>query len=405
MVNMSNNSWTTLNVNSIQEYSYSAYGVYKDRFIVLAQRPNQYPKGNLKHITLYDIHTQKHRFLSDEYLPSYFKGTIVNDILYVFARNRPVQRLWLLSPTSKWQEAGAKLLHYPRAVISVKSHIYIFGDNGILHCYDTVDDKFTILSELPEGNVSYTVAAVAGKIYVLGGMNNSYEYDGYYYQDIYSYYGQIKTVHVFDIATRTWLRAPPLPIKNSCAAATTVMDRWIVVSGGQKRYEYESAPINKVYVFDILSHKWSESDVELNPPRAEHKCLTIGTKIVCVGGIDEFNHPKPMQTIEICDIIPEWRYERIKSCIRIRHLLDEGRAFPIIKNTTFKTRRTKNRNNTDMDKLLLEKMVMNVAGTKDIFLQTLFTKKTLDRLDEERVIHALFIELNLDMFRNVLSFI
>lgn len=356
MANVSKNSWTTLNNKNIEPYIYSAYGVYKNRFIVLARKPNQDQHENQKQILMYDVQTQTHTFLSGRHLSQYYNGTVLDDVLYVFTSDSPIQRIGL-SSLSKWEEVRTIFEPYPRAIISDKDSIYIFGFHSKICCYDPVKDRLKETLTMPKQVMEFAPAVVAGKIYIIGGWSIMG--------------GFTSTVQVFDIVTQTWSEAPHLPAPVGNAAVTTVLDRWIIVSGGQSHQpDYKNYVLkSNIYVFDTVNQEWSTSDIRLTSSRVWHKSLTAKNQIVCIGGKDGSNNSCPIQAIKINEIIPNWRYEHIKHFILMRQLIDEGRA------TLIATNRIPNINKTEVCE------------------------------ERDKIIQKIFTEMNLDMFRNVISFL
>jgi len=415
--------WLHLRYDEIDLYDHAAYGVFKDRYIALArERRVLNQRVRLKHTMMYDIHTCRLKALPDQDPENLYEGTIWNDKLYVFARSRPIKHLSFssttsasastTSTTSTWKESLTILepdnmfnrrrpsimggRNYPRAVIPMKNSIYIVGLHDVLYCYDPMADKLTKISKIPEGVINYTVSTVADQIYFLGGLKKQIK-NG----KRQSYYDGTNTVCVFDTSIQTWdtSSVPPLPLPVVDCASTTIFNRWIVVTGGYNRYHRQSG---KIYVLDTLSQQWRESRIQLLSPCAGHQCLTIGSQIVCIGGNDIAH---PMQAIDISHIIPEWKYERIKHFILLRKLMEEGRASLIIeKEINVKDTKTvySSSNEVTAKQKMLKCVSLNVS-----FLTKRKSKTTPKKncIDQKKMIPMLFISLNWDTFRNVLSFL
>lgn len=333
-----NHPWIVLSNSNIRTEDGLIYGVLKDRYILFE---SELFEQNM----MYDIRTQTHAILPDEHVLHNDKCTKLKGLLFGFEKRNGIRSLCLIS---KWKKLGLEMNFQSFAVISSKSFIHIFDTETKIemHHYNP-----------PEEVISFAAVVVNDKIYIIGGKCPFC-------------HAINPTVHVFDIATQSWIKAPPLPKALRNAAATAVMDRWIVVTGGLKHHE--DCQVNgKIYIFDILRHQWSESKIQLLPSRAWHECLVVGCQLVCVGGKDESLKICPMEAINIKHIIPEWGYERIKHFILLRKLVDKYRATPIIASKKTKTDTT------------LTKIYEN----------------------QHKVVQKLFTEMNLDVFRNVLSFL
>ena len=150
------------------------------------------------------------------------------------------------------------------------------------------------------------------------------------------------SVYVFNIATQSLSQAPPLPWPISGCSATTVLDRWII---------YVEDQDVKICVFDTFTQEWSQRKVDLSRYCGAYSCITFGSHIIFFGRTK-------LVAIDIKHIIPDWTYEHIKHFILMRKLVDEGRAIPIIP----------------------------------------FNR-------QDKVVQALMMDMSLDVFRNVLSFL
>lgn len=309
-----NHPWLELSNSDIKQDGL-IYGIHKDRYILFE---SELFEQNM----IYDIRTQTHTTLPNEHVLHNDKHTKLKGLLYGFEKRNGMRSLYLIS---KWKKFGLELNFQPFSVITSKSFIHVFDTETKIemHHYNP-----------PEEVINFTAAVVDEKIYIIGGKCPFC-------------HAVCSAMHVFDITTESWIRAPPLPKALRNAAATVVMDQWIVI-----------------YTFDIFRQQWSESDIELLPPRAWHECLTVGSQIVCVGGKDKSCNLCPMEAINIKHIIPEWGYERIKHFILLRKLVDKGRATPIL-------------------------------ASKKTKMETL-TKIYENR---DKVVEKLFTEMNLDVFR------
>ena len=341
------NLWVELRNDGDIQFIQDAYGVHENRYIVFNARIG----GAL----MYDIQTQSFETLPRQIPWGYVSSCILKGVLYRFDRNSRTHCL-NLSPMSEWKNYGPFLGVYPTAVVCTETSIYTINALCKIHCYDTITNKPREIARIPIPVVTYIATAVANRIYIIGGSTKST-------------HKAVATVQVFDINSQTWSQAPPFPKTIRQAAVTTFVDRWIIVTGGRTHFpgDPDNENNSKIYVFDTLSQKWSESQVQLSPPRITPQCLTIGSHMICVGGQFCGSHGWcPAQAIEIKHIIPDWNYEHIRRFILMRKLVDEGRATPI---NVHKRRKTNTPSKT------------------------------------YKLIQTLIVGLGWDMFRHVLSFL
>jgi N-acetylneuraminic acid mutarotase len=131
------------------------------------------------------------------------------------------------------------------------------------------------LAPMPTPRSEVAVAAVGGKIYVVGG----FEGDG----------STSDTVEVYDPATDTWTQAPPLPEGRHHAAAIGVADIFLFVIGGFGGGFND--PQANVYRLDTTRSVWEER-APLSMARGGHAlaasaCPSLtGACIYAVGGSD-----------------------------------------------------------------------------------------------------------------------
>lgn len=167
----------------------------------------------------------------------------------------------------------------------------------------------------------------------------------------------LASVEVYDISSQSWRMEPSLS-RPLGGAAATVVGRWIVVTGGRHDKDNRST---KSFSFDTITHQWTQRDIALSPPRIYHSCVSIGSQVVSVGGAEDYGYTYlSIETIAGKYLIPKW--DIIKHFILLRQLIDDGRAVLV----------------PDGDK------------TNNIV---------------EKKLQIMFFELDIDMFREVLSFL
>ena len=160
----------------------------------------------------------------------------------------------------------------------------------------------------------------------------------------------LSSVEVFNIPTRSWSTTSPLP-KPLRSSNTTVVGEYIVVTGGQLE---DNSRNHDTFIFDTLTRMWAQKDNKTTfSSRSGHHCVSIKSQIFFIGGKDDIaNTYYSLETVNRKDLICNW--EIMKHFILLRKLVDERRAVAIVQD--------------------------------DIVLQ------------------KLMLDLNLDMFRQIISF-
>jgi N-acetylneuraminic acid mutarotase len=117
-------------------------------------------------------------------------------------------------------------------------------------------------------NSEFAVAAVDGKIYVLGGYPSTRV--------------TVNTVQVYDTATNTWSYGPPLPQVNNHGMAAAVGGH-IYLIGGQTTPEGDQSYVDTVYQLDPARGTWV-TKAPMPTKRSAGVALVLGTKIYVAGG-------------------------------------------------------------------------------------------------------------------------
>lgn len=304
-------SWSTLNNDEIFKKNSFACGVYDDRYIIVAGGWND------ERATMYDTKTHTHVPLPNLPLETYYHGVVLGEYFYA-VRHFPCKIYRLsLSKRTVWEAVGDELQRCAWAVVSDGNNIFLLDQIKALR-YDPVTESFTYMPSLPKSRQSFAAAVVRNKIFVMGGF----------------FFKTLQEVDIFDIASQSWSKGPSLPEPLAYAAATTVFDRWIVVTGGWFNYRNYNT---RTYVYDTINQQWTINDVGLSPSRILHSCASIGSQIISVKGRDKNSNYCPIQAIRINHIVSDFSWEMIKDFILLRQLVDKDRAFPSNENKEAKT--------------------------------------------------------------------
>lgn len=345
-------TWKTIRSNDeLFRRTRFAMAVHEDRYLVIAGGYASTTGNALKTAGLFDLENASLISLpdlpSERYCCGRSHGAILNGCFYMVDYCNAMYRIEL--STRNWERVhnlGIKPRHIS-TVLPDGKHLYAFGDEGNMR-YDPNTNEWTELPQMIRQRNNFASAIVGGKIYIFGGGS----------------YFALSSVEIFDIENQSWSVGPHLPIALHNAAAT-VMGRWILIIGGLCTYNCLS---EKTFIFDTLAQQWYHSNVALIPPRAYHGCAAVeGSKIVSVGGEGHgYSLYFSLEIIHRKDLISV-SWDTMKHFILVRELLDQGRAFPM---TNY-----------------FQKKKGGVNSHSDDVVQKLIT------------------DTNLDMFREILSFL
>jgi N-acetylneuraminic acid mutarotase len=128
--------------------------------------------------------------------------------------------------------------------------------------------RWTVLAAMPAPRQEVAVAALGGRVWVIGGLGESAE--------------PVDTVQSFDPADNAWETRAPLPVAVHHAAAAVVGDRLFVVggfTGGRVRW----TALETVYEFVPARGTW-EARAPMPTPRGGLAVAVVGGRIHALGG-------------------------------------------------------------------------------------------------------------------------
>jgi len=132
----------------------------------------------------------------------------------------------------------------------------------------TAPGTWTVLAPMPTPRQEVAVAALEGRVWVIGGFGPSAE--------------PVPTVEVYDPATNTWQVRAPLPVALHHAAAAVVGTRLFVIggySGGRVRWTPEAT----VWEYDPARETWVRR-APMPTPRGALAVAVLDGRIHAVGG-------------------------------------------------------------------------------------------------------------------------
>ena len=397
-------SWRTINNHEFFKRESFAHGVFKDRYIVIAGGLKQ-GRGFLRSAAMYDVRARSRISLPN--LPDYGEcfGVVLGEHFYVSSwQSRKVYRIDL-SRRLKWELVTSEIDQNIIAVVTDGVHLYLIdcGRRGNrLYRYEPQSRTLILFSRVPytRAHNAFATALVGKQIFVIGANISTFRSDTEECRLI----GRAN-VQVYNTKTHLWSQGPYLP-KPSSNMITCVMRKWIVVSEnyyprrrrGSHRYRYGRGPDKVEFdtktvtlMFDTVQEAWTESDFGLSPYRKNHCLVTVGSFVVSVGGRNMENRNCSIEAISTTSLINYCNWETIKDLVLLYELVEKDRAHPIV---------------------TIEKKHKSKSRAKKIY-RFIFKKKEKDekkddsdtKVNQVQVIHKLFTEVPVDIFRVILSYL
>lgn len=245
-------------------------------------------------------------------------GAYLKGYFYMVGRKDTIFRI-NLSICNKWEKMSADTFAFGHGHALISNGKHLFWPGGVLNCrtynlYEPDTNRWTLLPQMRTPRYGHATALVDNKIYVIGGAEDRSGME-------------LSSVEVFDISSRTWSAAPRLP-KALYGPAAASIGKFVIVTGG-----IDSDPQETSYclIYDTHSQEWIQSKVPLSTLRYGHGCVAIqGSQVVLVGGSKTNQRGNPIVTINRKDLIPNWYV--VKEFVLLRRLLDEGRAQVTLRN-------------------------------------------------------------------------
>jgi N-acetylneuraminic acid mutarotase len=136
--------------------------------------------------------------------------------------------------------------------------------------YDTSTDSWEEKTPMPTRRHGAFMAAVGGKIYVIGGMGDE--------KDIWK---TLSVVEMYDPKTDSWETKSGLPEPKDGFGISVILGKIYAVGGFS-----HSHVVNTVYVYDPKLDSWTTSTEFPNLENGSAGCTAIENKIFMIGGCD-----------------------------------------------------------------------------------------------------------------------
>lgn len=159
-------------------------------------------------------------------------------------------------------------------VTALNGKIYAIGGYNQSECLDTVEcydpssNKWTMLARMRERRARFTAAVLHGQIYAVGGSTGSRD--------------QL-SVEKYDPIGDKWSQAPPLPVSCSGVAVAVMKNKLYCIGGVQQSTGV--AGIKLCHQYDPITQSW-QSIAPLNTGRSFAGVAELNGILYCVGGTD-----------------------------------------------------------------------------------------------------------------------
>ena len=156
--------------------------------------------------------------------------------------------------------------------------------------------KWEVVSQLPTGRSSFSTAVVDGKIYLIGGL--------LFESEKRNTFG-LSTVEVYDTKNNSWERLTDMPTPRLQAGAA-VVDGKIYVVGGYRVINRRMKILKVVEVYDPQTDTWVRKQ-DMSIPRRQFGIGVVAGKIYVIGGENFFDFEKPqrLDQMEVYDPVSD----------------------------------------------------------------------------------------------------
>lgn len=156
--------------------------------------------------------------------------------------------------------------------------------------------KWEVVSQLPTGRSAFSTAVVDGKIYLIGGL--------LFESEKRNTFG-LSTVEVYDTKNNSWQRLADMPTPRLYAGAA-VVDGKIYVVGGYSVIDRHMKILKVVEVYDPQTDTCKRKQ-DMSVPRRQFGIGVVAGKIYAIGGENffEFEKPQRLDHVEVYDTVSD----------------------------------------------------------------------------------------------------
>ena len=181
-----------------------------------------------------------------------------------------------------------KMLQHLRWIVVGLAAVVLFD----VTIENSAAEKWKVISQLPTQRSAFSTAVVDGKIYLIGGtlLENKKGPFG------------LSTVEVYDTKNNRWQRLTDMPTFRFLSGAA-VVDGKIYVVGGYSSIDRNGANtkmVKVVEVYDPQTDTWSRKQ-EMSVSRFAFGISVVKKKIYVMGGVNPFENPWRLDHMEVYD--------------------------------------------------------------------------------------------------------
>ncbi|MBP6058340.1 MAG: galactose oxidase [Nitrosomonas sp.] len=203
-------------------------------------------------------------------------------------------------PTGTWTTAApAPTQRTEVAAAAIADKIYVVGgfnrpnlDNVLkfaisneVAVYDTAADSWSFTTPLPEGRHHVGIASLNGMLYVVGGFTKSF----------LSVWHAVATVYQYNPATREWRELAPMPTARGALGVAVYQNRLYAIGGYDGKHNSGA-----VEIFDPQTNTWS-SGASMFTPRDHLAVVATENRIYAIGGRPKLDYHRNLATVEEYD--------------------------------------------------------------------------------------------------------
>ena len=158
-------------------------------------------------------------------------------------------------------------------------------------------EEWKVISQLPTKRSAFSTAVVDGKIYLIG---------GFLHENMNGGPLGISTVEVYDTQNNSWQRLTDMPTPRLSSEAA-VVDGKIYVVGGFSWIGIpgvDSKMLNVVEMYDPQTNTWSRKQ-DMSTPRRYLGTGVVAGKIYAIGGENVFEEPQRLNQMEVYDRVSD----------------------------------------------------------------------------------------------------
>ena len=180
----------------------------------------------------------------------------------------------------------------------VNDTIYVFGgfsgkNNNranmkfpvVVDAYDTQTDTWARKQNMPTPWLNFGIGTVAGKIYLIGGLNIDERTD---------------SVEIYDPAANTWAKGPKMPTRRDPGGTVVVNNRIYVIGGYGWPMDFRGGPyLATIEEYNPITHQWQQKNDMLDI-KLDFSPVVIRNEIYLIGGfIWEDALPENLATVDV----------------------------------------------------------------------------------------------------------